>query len=95
MKGLGPLLHYFFGLEVCRSNGSLFLSQKKYTVDLLLKYNMEGTKFYASPVNNVTKLIILDGDPLLDPSKYHSAVGALQYLTWMRRNISFAVNQMC
>lgn len=30
-----------------------------------------------------------------DPSVYPSAVGALLYLTWIRPNIAFAVNQVC
>lgn len=76
MKDLAPL-HYFLGLEVCRSNGSLFLSQTKYAVDLLRKYKMNGAKCYASPVINAAKLSILDGDPLPDPSEYRSVVGAL------------------
>lgn len=94
MKGLGAL-HYFLGLEVCHSNGSLFLSQIKYTVDLLREYKMDSAKPYVSLVVNGTKLSQIDGDSLPDPSKYHSAVDALQYLTWTRPDISFAVNQVC
>lgn len=74
MKDLGPL-HYFLGLVVCRTNGSLFLSQTKYVVDLLKKYKMDGAKPYSSPVINGSKLSILDGDPLFDPSEYHNVVG--------------------
>ena len=33
IKDLGEL-KYFLGIEVCRSNESLFLSQRKYTLDL-------------------------------------------------------------
>lgn len=50
-------------------------------VDLLCKPKMDGAKQYSSPVISGSKLSVLDGDPLSDPSKYHSAVGALQYLT--------------
>ncbi|RWR76373.1 putative polyprotein [Cinnamomum micranthum f. kanehirae] len=94
MKDLGPL-HYFLGLEVCRSNGSLFLSQTKYAIDLLHKYKLDGAKPYSSPVAHGSKLSVLDGDPLPDASEYRSAVGALQYLTWTRPDIAFAVNQVC
>jgi hypothetical protein len=34
LKDLGPL-HYFLGIEVSRSPDGLWLSQKKYTTDLL------------------------------------------------------------
>ena len=94
MKYLGPL-RYFLEIEVCRTNGSLFLSQTKYVVDLLEKYKMDGAKPYSSHVINGSKLSILDGDPLLDPSEYRSVVGALQYLTCTRPDIAFTVNQVC
>lgn len=35
------------------------------------------------------------GTPLPDPTKYRSLVGALQYLSIIRPDISFAVNQVC
>ena len=94
MKDLGPI-HYFLGIEVCRSNDSLFLSQTKYAIDLLRKFKMDRAKPYSSLVINGSKLSILDGDPLPDPSEYRNAIGALQYLTWTRPDIAFAVNQVC
>lgn len=80
MKDLGPL-YYFLGLEVHRSNGTLFLPQTKYSIDLLRKYKIDGAKPYSSLMVNGSLLRAFDGDPLPDPSEYHSAVGALQYLT--------------
>ena len=94
MKDLGPI-HYFLGIEVCRSNDSLFLSQTKYAIDLLRKFKMDRAKPYSSLVINGSKLSILDGDPLPDPSEYRNAIGALQYLTWTRPDIAFTVNQVC
>eukprot|EP00268_Persea_americana_P031619 TRINITY_DN30830_c2_g1_i1.p1 TRINITY_DN30830_c2_g1~~TRINITY_DN30830_c2_g1_i1.p1 ORF type:complete len:165 (+),score=21.71 TRINITY_DN30830_c2_g1_i1:236-730(+) len=64
-------------------------------LDLLKKYKMDGAKPCSSPVVSGSKLSILDGDPLSNPSEYRSAVGALQYHTWTRPNIAFAVNQVC
>ena len=64
-------------------------------MDLLKKYKMDGAKPLSSPVTKGVQLSLLDGDPLPNPSKYRSAVGALQYLTWTRPNIAFAVNQVC
>lgn len=80
MKDLGPL-NYFLGLEVCCSNGFLFLSHTRYVVDLLRKYKMDGAKPYASPIIAGTKMSILDGDPLPDPSEYRTTIEALQYIT--------------
>ncbi|KAJ8627364.1 hypothetical protein MRB53_020671 [Persea americana] len=50
---------------------------------------MDGAKPYSSLVINGSKLSILDGDPLPDPSEYRNAIGALQYLTWTRPDIAF------
>ena len=55
---------------------------------------MDGAKPYSSSVPTGSKLSILNGVPLPDPSEYHSAVGALQYLTWPRPDIAFVVNQV-
>lgn len=55
---------------------------------------MDGAKPYSSPVVSGSKLSLLDGDPLSNPSEYRSAVGTLQYLTWTRPDIAFIVNQL-
>ena len=36
-----------------------------------------------------------DGDPVSDPTLYRSLAGALQYLTFTRPGISYAVQQVC
>ncbi|KAM1580053.1 hypothetical protein ACFX1Z_041414 [Malus domestica] len=92
VKDLGPL-HYFLGLEVQRSSAGLFLHQSKYILDLLHKTNMAGAKPCLTPLGSVP----LDhtGSLLPDPHEYRSIVGALQYLTWTRPDLSFAVNQVC
>lgn len=61
----------------------------------MCKVKMDGAKPYSSPVINGSKLSLLDGDPLPDPSEYRSAVRALQYLTWTRPDITFTINQVC
>lgn len=48
---------------------------------------MGGAIPYSTPVIGGSKLSLLDGDPLPDPSEYRSVVGAQQYLTWTRPDI--------
>jgi histone deacetylase 1/2 len=50
-----------------------------------------------TPLSTSEKLSIVEGDRLgpEDSTKYRSLVGALQYLTLTRPDISFAVNKAC
>lgn len=53
MKDLGPL-KYFLGIEVLRSKQGIFLSQRKFTVDLLNEVGMLDCKPSDTPaVENV------------------------------------------
>ncbi|CAL2270230.1 unnamed protein product [Prunus armeniaca] len=92
VKDLGPL-HYFLGLQVTRKDRGLFLNQTKYAYDLLQKTDFLGAKACATPLGSFK---LDNSSPLLaDPTFYRSTVGALQYLTWTRPDLAFAVNQVC
>ena len=94
MKDLGRL-HYFLGLKATFTKEGLYLTQTKYAVDLLKRLKMEHAKPYTTPAITSKKMEPSDGDPLEDPTEYRSVVGALQYLTLTRPNLSFVVNQVC
>jgi hypothetical protein len=94
LKDLGPL-HYFLGVEALHDTHGLFLSQRKYILDLLKRANMLGAKPISSPMSSSTSLSAFSGAPFSDPSLYRSIVGSLQYLSLTRPDVSYAVNKVC
>ena len=50
-------MHYFFGLEVWQRHKEIFLSQGKYTIDILKRFKMLDCKSMATPMDaNFKKL---------------------------------------
>ena len=94
IKDLRPL-HYFLVIKVHRSTSGLHLSWHKYITDLLARTSMTDSKSFHSPMAAGSALSIHDGTPLEDGTTYRSVVGALQYCTLTRPNISFVVNKVC
>ena len=97
LKDLGDL-HFFLGIEVKRNQeGGLHLSQEKYATDLLSKAGLQGCKPSPTPLSSSEQLSLAESVPLSpeDGTKYMSLVGALQYLTLTRPDISFEVNKVC
>lgn len=96
LKDLGNL-HYFLGIEVKKHDDGLHLSQEKYATDLVKRADLQGCKPSPTPLSSSEKLSLTEGTPLSkeDNTKYRSLVGALQYLTLTRPDISFAVNKVC
>jgi hypothetical protein len=56
---------------------------------------MSDCKPCSTPVDTRAKLSEATGDPVADPTDYRSLVGALQYLTFTRPDISYVVQQVC
>ena len=97
VKDLGRL-HFFLCIEVAhQSRGSLALTQKKYSLDLLHRAGMLKCKPSPTPMSSTDKLSANAGSPpsSTDATEYRSIVGGLQYLTITRPDLSFAVNWVC
>jgi hypothetical protein len=96
VKDLGTL-NYFLGNEVHHYDHGLILTQEKYVCDLLNHTNMATCHGVPTPMLPSDKLFLDDGDRLSpdDATRYRSVVGALQYLSLTRPDISFAVNKVC
>jgi histone deacetylase 1/2 len=96
LKDLGDL-HYFLGIEVNKVSDGLILTQEKYASDVLKRVGMSDCKPVTTPMSTSEKLSVHEGDLLgpNDATQYRSIVGALQYLTLTRPDISFSVNKVC
>ncbi|KAJ0877759.1 putative RNA-directed DNA polymerase [Helianthus annuus] len=94
MSDLGPL-HHFLGIHVTRDSRGLFLSQSQYAKDIIHRANMASCKPCSTPADTSAKLSADVGALLSDGSMYRSIAGALQYLTFTRPDISYAVQQVC
>ncbi|RVW13483.1 Retrovirus-related Pol polyprotein from transposon TNT 1-94 [Vitis vinifera] len=96
LRDLGDI-SYFLGIEVTRLSHALHLNQQRYIHQLLERANLHEAKSANTPGALGKLLSAADGEPLsaLDATHYRSLVGALQYITLTRPEISFVVNRAC
>ncbi|KAG8498559.1 hypothetical protein CXB51_004875 [Gossypium anomalum] len=94
LKDLGPL-NYFLGIEVSPTLNGLFLSQRKYVLNLLRKAKMDQAN--GSPTPMVTSSILSQhtGCAIENASEYRSIVRTLQYVVITKLDIIFAINKVC
>ncbi|GKC47207.1 ribonuclease H-like domain-containing protein [Tanacetum coccineum] len=93
MTDLGAL-NYFLGISVTRDSTGIFLSQKKYSMELLKRAHMLNCNPTRTPVDTESKLGP-EGTPISDPTLYRSLAGGLQYFTFTRPYLSYVVQQIC
>ncbi|XP_028108194.1 uncharacterized protein LOC114307033 [Camellia sinensis] len=94
MKELGNL-SYFLGISITTTAAGYVLSQTKYAQDILQKAGLADCKPCSSLISIKPTPPPNAAQSFSDPALYRSLVGALQYLTITRPDISFAVNQSC
>ncbi|XP_057985369.1 uncharacterized mitochondrial protein AtMg00810-like, partial [Hevea brasiliensis] len=90
-KDLG-LLKYFLGIKVMRSKKGIFLSQRKYVLDLLTETGKLGAKPCSAPMTPNLQLLAGDSELFEDPERYRRLVGKLNYQTVTRPDIAYAVS---
>ncbi|VVA41591.1 PREDICTED: Retrovirus-related Pol poly from transposon, partial [Prunus dulcis] len=91
LKDLGDL-KYFLGIEVSRSPKGLYLSQRKYALDILKDSGLIGARPTFFPMEQNLKLNNEDGELLHNPETYRRLVGRLIYLTITRPDIVHTVH---
>ena len=69
IKDLSPL-KYFLGMEVARNPTGIFLSQRKYVLDIISKVGLLGAKPASFPLELNHQLVLAEGPYFSDPAKY-------------------------
>ena len=82
---------YFLGLHVKQTSTRLFISQEKYTWELLVKYNLKDLKGKATQMANAVKLDTDEKGTSVDQKQCKGMIGSLLYLTVSRPDILFCV----
>ena len=93
MKYLG-MMHYVLGMEVWQSAYGIFLSQGKYAVEVLKRFEMMDCKEMDTPMASNLKLLRDASSEKVDATMYRQMIGSLMYLTNTRLDICFAVNTL-
>lgn len=91
MKDLGPL-KYFLGIEVARSPEGIYLSQRKYTLDIIDECGMLASRPITTPIEENHHLQVDEEGPYSDPGKYRRLVGRLVYLSVTRPELSYVIH---
>ncbi|RVX13196.1 Retrovirus-related Pol polyprotein from transposon RE1 [Vitis vinifera] len=91
MKDLGPL-KYFLGIEVSRSSEGIFLSQRKYALNLLQETGISGCQPVNTPIEEGLKLCVEPNQISTDKGRYQRLVGRLMYLAHTRPDLAYALS---
>ena len=82
---------YFLGFQVKQLQEGTFLSQTKYTQDILSKFGMKDAKPIKTPMGTNGHLDLDTGGKSVDQKVYRSMIGSLLYLCASRPDIMLSV----
>ncbi|GJX49426.1 putative ribonuclease H-like domain-containing protein [Tanacetum coccineum] len=84
-------LTFFLGLQVKQQPDGIFISQDKYVVDILKKFDFWSIRTATTPIESNKPLVMDEDGEDVDVHVYRSMIGSLMYLTASRPYIMFAV----
>jgi hypothetical protein len=84
-------LKYFLGFQIKQLKDDTFISQTKYTYDLLKKFGMKKAKHIKTPMGTNSHLNLNMGGKSVNQKVYRSMIGSLLYLCASRPDIMLSV----
>ncbi|KAK6151059.1 hypothetical protein DH2020_015991 [Rehmannia glutinosa] len=90
MSMMGELT-FFLGLQVKQLKDGTFISQTKYTRDLMKKFGMKRKSLVKIPMNTSAKIDMDTEGKTVDQTRYRALIGSLLYLTASRPDITYDV----
>ena len=84
-------LNYFLGFQVKQLKDGTFISQTKYTQDLLKRFGMKDAKPAKTPMGTDGHTDLNKGGKSVDQKAYRSMIGSLLYLCASRPDIMLSV----
>lgn len=81
----------FLGVEVSRSSSGIRLSQTDYIEDILFDEHIESCNAAPTPMVASQSLVLDDSLPFDEATRYRSVLGRLQYLSFTRPDITYAL----
>jgi hypothetical protein len=85
------VLTFFFGFQIKQAREGPFISQMKYTRDILKKFGMDKAKPIKTPMDTNGHLDLDLGDTSIDQNVYRSMIEYLLYLCASRPDIMLSV----
>lgn len=78
-----------------RSGTEIILCQTKYIKELLERSKMINANPLSTPMINDQHLSKNRGEAIFNDKRYRCLVGALQYVTLTKPDVSFSVHKVC
>ncbi|XXG45853.1 hypothetical protein AAC387_Pa02g0824 [Persea americana] len=90
MTDLGEL-QFFLGIEILKSDQGILIMQKKFALELLLKFGLLNSRSALTPLEVNHRLSKDEGTLIDDPRSYREMVGSLIYVTISRPDLAYSV----
>jgi hypothetical protein len=85
------VLTFFLGFQIKQAKERTFISQTKYTREILKKFGIDKVKSSKTPMGTNGHLDVDLGGTSVDQNVYRSMIGSLLYLCASKPDIMFSV----